>query len=522
MALAEQHDSTAATKWATKWCFTINAADDDPEGENLQQSIVDLNTLFDNGDVVYTVGSWERGTETNRLHIQGWLKLNRTRIGRWLIDRVYRISIGAQWARNDAIAIAYADNPDKEGYISKAFELGEKPSSKAGKRTDIDQVNEEIASGRLKSYRDVSDFNPGIAARNAQWVNWRLEEQAIDIINGRPSRHPSEYREFVWQHWLRRYLTELPPDERKVITIQDALGHAGKTRFITEFRRAHPNLTCQCLGAGKVADLSQAINVLNDVLFIDIERSKAEHIEYLWSWLEKVKGGSVFAQKWLSREKQIAPCHVVVFMNEEIEYGQTLVEEKYWHAAREKWMMTESYKKPVFTHDRYCIWNICPGHLERWTGDGHRWQLECPPFLSFDEEFRKIPYHPPFVPTSGPQFNGDVAGDGPRTQPFNPQWPTPAYRSRKVRAGTACQLREWWCMRTGKYVSRDQVLPKYVYWQFSRKSRWYKYLITPWQIMEREPPYRTVVAPAESLDWEAKMPPQFLVDCKVGKHVRGI
>lgn len=413
------HHGDDSAKWGTKWCFTINSEETDPEGLRLQVPIGQIQELFDHGAIVYAIGSFERGGNSQRLHVQGWLKLARSQRGTYLGSRIDRIHYEKQRAKNDADAIDYAHNPEKTGWIAKAFEFGDRPTTAPGKRNDLIEVDELISAGALTSFREVNDHNPTVAARNPSWVQWRLEEYAKDLNVSRPSRYPAEYRPFVWQHWMSRYLTELPPDDRKVIFVCDKVGHAGKTRFIREFKRANRETRVQTLGPGKLTDLASAVDVLNDVLFMDIPRSNVEHVNHIWGFLEKVKDGNIFAGKYVSREKDLKVCHVVVFMNDEAPYGQTSREVKGpWNQVRERYDVVDEFDKPVFTHERYAIWNICAQHLQVWGTNDHLWHRECPPFLSFDENFKKVPYHPPFVPGTGPEFNGDMAGDGPPRIPI--------------------------------------------------------------------------------------------------------
>jgi hypothetical protein len=75
--------------------------------------------------------------------------------------------------------------------------------------------------------------------------------------------------------------------------------------------------------------------------------------------------------------------------------------------------------EPPLSHDRYAIWELGADHLATYRPDLEKWGQSCPPFRAFDRDFNVIPYIPPLPVTSGPEFNGDMAGDGPLgTQPL--------------------------------------------------------------------------------------------------------
>lgn len=406
----------------TRFCVTINTHDDDPDGVDLQQSIDRIERMFEEGHVVYAVGSWERGGATDRLHIQAWILLKRqSRIG-WFTSQVPQSYAEVQRAKDDDKACLYACNPAKEGWIGKAFEFGERPAKGAGRRTDLDSMNGAIANGDVLTYRQVNDLNPSIAARHPNWVNWRLEEAARDELLTRP-RYADVYAPKVWQHWLWRYLTELPPDERKVIFIVDKLGHAGKTRFCREFKRSS-GLRVQSLRPGRAADMADSLEIRTEVIFIDVPRSRNDYIGHVYSFMEEAKDGEVFSPKFHSRYKPLPACHIVMFTNSDVDTGmrgQGRIVDRFAPGG----FHDENPRGAPLSHDRYAIWELTPNHNEPWTGHSVRWGEDCPPFQSFNSDMAIVPYHPPFVPTSGTEFSGDEAGDG----PFPSNWDDDVYDS---------------------------------------------------------------------------------------------
>lgn len=412
---------TTTNDKGTRFCVTINTHDEDPEGHDLQQSIDQIERLFEDGLVTYAIGSYERGGESNRLHLQVWVILKRqSRIG-WFTSQVNQSYAEVQRAHDDDKACLYACNPAKEGWISKAFEFGERPSKGAGRRTDIETIQSAIVNGDVRTYQDVSDMNPGVAARYSNWVNWRLAVSAraeLDTMN----RYAATYHPKVWQHWLARYLLELPADERKIIFVVDKLGNAGKTRFCSEFKRSS-GLRVQSLRPGRAADMAASLEIRTEVLFIDVPRSRNEYISHVYSFMEEAKDGEVFSPKFNSHYKPLPNCHIVMFTNSDVDIGD-VEESDYWRndiPANVRWQNggVRNYLRPhgpPLSHDRYAIWDLTPEMNEQWSDDNELYGDTCPPFRTYDSEMRiAAPYHPPFVPSSGPEFNGDIAGDGPDT-----------------------------------------------------------------------------------------------------------
>lgn len=397
----------------TRFCVTVNTHDDDPEGVDLQVSIDAIERLYNRGDVTYAIGSWERGEDNNRLHLQCWILLKRqSRIG-WFTSQVPRSYAEVQKARDDDKACKYACNPEKEGWIGKAFEFGKRPTKGSGRRTDLDTIDTAIKGGEVLTYRQVNDMSPSVAARHPNWVNWRLEEAARDELMTRP-RYADVYKPKVWQYWLWRYLTELPPDERKIIFVVDKIGHAGKSRFCREFKRASPKRV-QSLRPGRAADMADSLEIRTDVIFIDVPRSRNDYIGHVYSFMEEAKDGEVFSPKFHSRYKPLPACHIVMFTNSDVDTGGA---RGYVPASRTNPEIDLGSRDSPLSHDRYAIWELHPSHLDVWDESHARWGQTCPPFQSFDSEMSVVPYHPPFVATHGPQFNGDNAGDGPPRYPM--------------------------------------------------------------------------------------------------------
>lgn len=399
------------------WAVTINSQEDDPDGFNIQRSVDDIESLHANGELTYAVGQWERGETTGRLHLQCYLIFKERKYCNWVAARIYRCMLflsQAAWAKK---GIKYCKDVTKDSFVREGFELGRRPDAFQGKRSDLDDVNEMISENQLTTYREVNDYRVSVAARHANWVNWRLAEASKDEYLSE-DRYDDPYVPRVWQYWLARILNETRPAERKVIFIVDKLGNAGKTRFTFEFSRA-TNKRFQAMRAMPKRDMASALEYRREILWIDIPRGRLAFIDTVYVFMEEAKDGIVGNEKYGSHTQYNKRMHVVCFMNDDVDIGQNVRRETRIPADHGHGDIHEvEYKPAPLSRDRYAIWDLelTPGLTEPWSRDS-QWFDTCPPFIAFDRDWSQIEYNPPLVPNSGPEFNGDMAGDGPTMIP---------------------------------------------------------------------------------------------------------
>lgn len=401
------------------WLLTINAEDDDTEGHRLQASIDDIEDLHDNGEIEYAVGQYERGSDTGRMHIQAYLVLKQRKYLNWLKARVPRAMFFLSrpaWVQS---GIKYCHDEEKEGFIKWAFEFGERPSSTQGKRTDLATVDQAIKDNELFTYRDVNDFRVSVAANHPNWSKWRLAEASKDRYLSE-ARYDSPYKPYVWQYWLNKYLTECKPSERSIVFLVDKLGHCGKTRFTHEFER-NSGKRCQYLRAMPKRDMVAAMEQNREVLFIDVPRGRHQFMDTVYVFMEEAKDGKLSMEKYNSHVLYQARLHVVVFLNGDVDVPR---EDLIGNDSNERDIFGRNIKgqefhvprnAPPLTHDRYLIWDneVTPELNDEYREDHSAYGSKFPPFTGFDRGNNRIEIVPA-VKTSGPEFNGDQAGDGPR------------------------------------------------------------------------------------------------------------
>lgn len=278
-------DSVVSMSRAKHWCFTLN---------NYSQQNIDK--IIENAsDFDYVFFGKEVG-ESGTPHLQGFVSFPQRVRRNYCIDKIGQAHFTV--ARNIDNSIQYCK---KDGDF---VEIGERPSP-SGTRSDLEAFKLSVASGCLDMRKLRNDYSEIVAKYPKfchDFVQDHMPKKLVDFHPLRP-----------WQQALYDSL-KLPPDPRAIFFIVDPVGNAGKSWFGHYYAFLHDN--AQVLLPGKKADMSYALDPLARVLFIDAPRAKqGEFIQY--DFLEDVKNGYVFCPKYESRLKQMAPCHVVVFMNED-------------------------------------------------------------------------------------------------------------------------------------------------------------------------------------------------------------
>lgn len=277
---------------AKHWCFTLNNYTD----QDLQR----LHEAFNNDafNMLYLVYGRETG-DSGTPHLQGFVSFSeRTRFST-VRNRLGQCHLSV--ARRITHAIDYCK---KDGDFD---EFGEPPCNVQGKRTDLELFKEAVKSGMT----DLKEIRENHSAVWARYRTFCLEY----LGDNTPERVLEDHSLNTWQQELRDLLV-LPPSDRTIVFVVDAVGGGGKSWFAHKYQEWHPDKRVQVMQPGKKADMAYALEVGLNVLFVDAPRSKqGEYIQY--DFLEDVKNGAVFSTKYESRCKKFAPPHVIVMMNEE-------------------------------------------------------------------------------------------------------------------------------------------------------------------------------------------------------------
>jgi len=270
---------------AKHWCFTLN----NYSQENVDR-IIDNSSFFD-----YIIFGKEVG-DSGTPHLQGFVSFpNRVRRS-VCVEKIGQAHFTV--ARNVDNSIQYCK---KDGDF---VELGTRPSA-PGTRNDLESFKLAVLGGCIDMKKLRQDFSEIVAKYPKFCYDYVQDHTPRKIVEAFPLR--------PWQAALYDSL-KLAPDSRSIFFIVDHVGNAGKSWFGHYYTFMNDN--AQVLLPGKKADMSYALDPSIRVLFVDAPRSKqGEFLQY--DFLEDVKNGFVFCSKYESRVKQLGPCHVVVFMNED-------------------------------------------------------------------------------------------------------------------------------------------------------------------------------------------------------------
>lgn len=399
------------------YILTINAADEDPEGNDLERSISDIEELFERGEIEFVVGSWERGEIDGRIHLQVYIIFKERKYARWVSARIYRSFVLMSDFRKAKGGIEYCDNPTKPGYVKKAIELGQRPGVTQGKRTDLETVDQAIASNEVRTRDQVNDLRVSVAATKANWVGYRLARAAKERYLG-SNRYANCGEQLAWAIYLDDWLTKVNPDNRVIVLLIDRVGGHGKTRFTYEYERSNPAKQISYLTSAPKRDMAEAILDETEVCFIDIARARAPYMDTVWAFVEELKNGKTMKEKYGSVMSYHPLMHIVVFMNEKPQFGP--LRDQYSLGgivgnvgSRVEYDQPPEDKPIPLSHDRLLVWDFQeqPLLVAPLLEENRHF---FPPFTRFDSTWKEYEYIPPEVQTSGPEFSSDEAGDGPQ------------------------------------------------------------------------------------------------------------
>lgn len=268
------------------WCFTINNWTNE-EWEHLK-------TLEDK--CAYLVAGKEIG-ENGTPHIQGFVKF-KSKLRMEPAKRILGERAHCEVARSPVASAQYCK---KDGDF---FELGTFAGG-SGSRSDLDEFKEDVKSG-LVSLKEIREKHSEVYAKYPRFV---LEY--VDDHRKRPELETHPLR--IWQEEINDFLNH-EPDRRTIVFVVDIVGNSGKTWFAHYYAMCHERV--QILTPGRKADMCYCLDTEIRVLFLDCPRSKCVDGFLQYDFLEEVKNGYIFSQKYESRIKQLGKVHVCVLMNE--------------------------------------------------------------------------------------------------------------------------------------------------------------------------------------------------------------
>lgn len=119
-----------------------------------------------------------------------------------------------------------------------------------------------------------------------------------------------------WRPWQADLITRLKqePDDRKIMWYCDKNGGCGKSTIVKWYINNKDESAVKL--QGKVADMAY-IYEGERIVFFDVSRTMAEHMDHLYQFAEDLKNGSLVSTKYQSTLKRFVPPHVVFFANHE-------------------------------------------------------------------------------------------------------------------------------------------------------------------------------------------------------------
>lgn len=289
-----------------RWCFTIHCIGMD--GATAQAL---LDAMGPPAWGVYGGGQVERAPTTGALHVQGFCVFATNK----RLSALKQLHATAHWELMRGTleqSEAYCSKEDTREPGTYPRTWGERPVTVGqGRRTDLATAVEALraATGGLGER-----LRAAAAAAPEAYVKFHRGLEALAKVEA-PVPHYNWPAPRVWQFALQEALAA-PPDDRHIMWFTDVQGAAGKSTFVRKYLSDHPS------GAivlhGKLADMAHAYNG-ERVVFFDVSRTQADHMDHLYSFAESLKNGVFFSGKYEGGMKTFAAPHVVFFANQDPE-----------------------------------------------------------------------------------------------------------------------------------------------------------------------------------------------------------
>lgn len=289
-----------------RWCFTIHF----PSGD-VAAAQAALAALAPPAWGDYGGAQIERAPSTGALHLQGFCVFPTNK----RLSALKQLHSTAHWelmrgTLEQSEAYCSKDDTREPGTAPRTW--GERPVTVGqGRRTDL-SVAVDALRGAVGGLGER--LRAAAAAAPEAYVKFHRGLEALAKVEA-PVPHYNWPAPRVWQARLVDDLAGVP-DDRHIMWFTDVPGAAGKSTFVRKYLSDHPS------GAivlhGKLADMAHAYNG-ERVVFFDVSRTQAEHMDHLYSFAESLKNGVFFSGKYEGGMKTFAPPHVVFFANQDPE-----------------------------------------------------------------------------------------------------------------------------------------------------------------------------------------------------------
>lgn len=254
---------------------------------------------------------------TGSVHIQGWCGWGKNQNQR--LSSVKKIHSTAHWeVMRGKISQNVKYCSKSQSSVSEYKTWGDVPEDKQGQRSDLEEAAELLvatAGSVAVKMRAVANAHKGA------FVKYHKGFEALAQVTKKPAYLPP-VPEF-WKPWqlALKYRLEGPSDNRSIVWVRDTVGGKGKSTLSNFFCAHHPDLAIDL--NGKINDMRYAYaKEPKKIVFFDVSRTTAEHMDHLYSFAEELKNGKFMSGKYESSFTIFEPPHVVFLSNSMFQEGK--------------------------------------------------------------------------------------------------------------------------------------------------------------------------------------------------------
>lgn len=311
-----------------KWCFTIFR---DEVGSSFEPDLHEYMATLDSPVWgVYGGAQLERTPSTGILHIQGFVVFSKNK----RLVAVKKLNATAHWevmggtveqseaycwkvpGVNSEWDAKGTREPDTEPRV-----WGVRPTNQQGKRNDLIAACDVLVAAT----GDVDDRMRAVAAMAPHVI--AKYGGGMERLARLTDKDDYVFPEPVWRPWQQELKTKLllPANDRHIEVFVDPAGGAGKSTVMRYFV-TNPEFRA-CTLSGQVRDMAHAFSKKKyRIVFFDVARTQAEHVDHLMSFAETLKNGVIFSAKYDSGQYSFRPPHVVFFTNSELDLSKWTVD----------------------------------------------------------------------------------------------------------------------------------------------------------------------------------------------------
>lgn len=261
-----------------------------------------IRKLYDTNCIQYIIAQLEQCPTTNKLHIQGYIELNKqTRFAtvKKLLGNDIHIEkrLGTQ---QQAIQYCTKIDTQKESYIQYG-----KPNQQ-GKRSDLDTIAKQLKDNT--SITTIANEHPShyiMYSKGIEKLNSIYRQQEIEDELG------FRFQSLLLYKWQEEIIDKLlTQNDRQILWVYDKDGNSGKSTLCKYIYIQHKAFYTS---ATKSQDITYQYQGEEIILF-DFSRHNQEYINY--GLIENFKNGLITSTKYETQNKLTLDPKILIFSNE--------------------------------------------------------------------------------------------------------------------------------------------------------------------------------------------------------------